>query len=623
MSQFASTEDLRSIDDVRLLRQFEPIARYDRGERFFPMPVERYVRQCSLWMWEPGRGSRPLYSQGEVTLDDLADLTRDDPAAAYFLRFEPLAPAPDGAGPPPPTPGRRPSDRRAARASRGRLARVGLLARIVDAVNTIVLLARERVPAGRASTIARVYAHLLAQDPRHLYYGRVVRQGGWIVLQYWLFYLFDDWRSGFSGANDHDADWEMVAVYLGESASGDVSPEWVAASRHDEPGTNLIRRWHDPSIEKVGDHAVIYLGAGSHAGYYAAGEYLSEIELSFLRPVSVLANHWRQVWHERLRQYRGSAEPAESPAPSGLFRVPFVDHARGDGVSIGPDQEQAWSEPVLLDPTPGWVSRYRGLWGLYQRDPFSAEDAPAGPMYDRNGAPRRAWYDPVGWAGLDRVPTWAEALAIVEAELSELSPVEQLRERIDAKTREIKRLYVELVSAEGHRHLRPVQASHQSQIAELSREVARLGAQAASDQARREALERYAERLRCERHVPVLRPTSAAPQPTRPDESKVRHVAEVWAAASVGVLLLTIAALALFARDWMIPGALTFLGGSTLVEAILRGRITQIVGRVTIWLALAAALVLVYQFFWWIVFVAVLLTGGYVLWDNLRELWKG
>src|SRR5579871_2356844 len=130
MSQFASTEDLRSIDDVRLLRQFEPIARYDRGERFFPMPVERYVRQCSLWMWEPGRGSRPLYSQGEVTLEDLAELTRDDPAAAYFLRFEPLAAAPDGAGPPPPTPDRRPSDQRAARASRGRLARVGLLARI-------------------------------------------------------------------------------------------------------------------------------------------------------------------------------------------------------------------------------------------------------------------------------------------------------------------------------------------------------------------------------------------------------------------------------------------------------------------------------------------------------------
>src|SRR5262249_51859379 len=145
------------------------------------------------------------------------------------------------------------------------------------------------------------------------------------------------------------ADWEMVSVYLGEASSGEVNPEWVAASRHDEPGTTLVRRWHDPNLEKRGEHPVVYLGAGSHAGYYAAGEYLIELELSFLRPLSALVGHWRHVWHERLRQYRGDDSVAD-PRPSGLFRVPFVDHARGDGIAIGPGEVHGWSGVHLLDP---------------------------------------------------------------------------------------------------------------------------------------------------------------------------------------------------------------------------------------------------------------------------------
>ena len=37
-----------------------------------------------------------------------------------------------------------------------------------------------------------------------------------------------------------------------------------------------------------------------------------------------------------------------------------------------------------MNPVPSWVSGYRGLWGLYTRDPFEGEDAPAGPMYNRD-----------------------------------------------------------------------------------------------------------------------------------------------------------------------------------------------------------------------------------------------
>ncbi len=54
----------------------------------------------------------------------------------------------------------------------------------------------------------------------HPYYGRVVRTSGYVALQYWFFYPFNDWRSRIYGVNDHEADWEQVVVYLAEQPDG-------------------------------------------------------------------------------------------------------------------------------------------------------------------------------------------------------------------------------------------------------------------------------------------------------------------------------------------------------------------------------------------------------------------
>ena len=39
--------------DLELLRAFEPVVRYTKGEKFFPMDVEPYVRASSLWLHVP------------------------------------------------------------------------------------------------------------------------------------------------------------------------------------------------------------------------------------------------------------------------------------------------------------------------------------------------------------------------------------------------------------------------------------------------------------------------------------------------------------------------------------------------------------------------------------------
>ena len=200
----------------------------------------------------------------------------------------------------------------------------------------------------------------------------------------------------------------MISVYLYEGQSG-MTPEWVAYASHDFHGADLRRRFDDRvDLELVDGHPVVYAGAGSHAAYFRPGEYQAEIaDPGPAAGASRLAEALAKVWRERLGQGDETRRP---------LRIPFVDFARGDGLAIGPGQANSWT-PNVIDETTPWVSRYRGLWGLFARDPISGENAPAGPMYDRDGTPRPSWFDPLGFAGLAQVTPPPQALHVVQAEL--------------------------------------------------------------------------------------------------------------------------------------------------------------------------------------------------------------
>ena len=152
---------------------------------------------------------------------------------------------------------------------------------MVDALNRVSLVFRGSVPGGSAVRSFLLQRDHLAPD-QPTYHGRVVRDGYWIVCQYWLFYSFNNWRSAFGGVNEHEADWEQVTVYL--DGSGEVdgdglpTPRWVVFSAHDETGDDLRRRWDDPDLGVVdGRHPVVFAGAGSHSGAYLPGDYLITI----------------------------------------------------------------------------------------------------------------------------------------------------------------------------------------------------------------------------------------------------------------------------------------------------------------------------------------------------------
>ena len=131
----------------------------------------------------------------------------------------------------------------------------------------------------------------------------------------------------------------------------------------------------------------------------------------------------------------------------------------------------------------------------------------------------------------------------------------------------------------------------------------------------------YADQLQAGEREPARAHISHAQRPASETRLRVGRLAEAWAAASVGLMLIVFILLANYERGEYLTFALA--AAITLflfVEAGFRGRLTNLVTSAALSLAVVAALVLIYEFFWRIVVAAVLIVGIYVLWDNLREL---
>ena len=612
---------MSSDSDRALLQQFEPVIRYTRGEQFFPSDVERYVKTCSLWMQPPDEDPVCLIPEGQLTLEKLSEQITGSFGTIYYLQFiEPLN-ITQMASYALQESLRKKDPNEVFHAGRGRLSRVGYTSRVVDALFSLTLFARGRIPGATAAAAIRTYRGMLAEQEQYCYYGRVVRQNNWIALQYWFFYFFNGWRSGFHGVNDHEADWEMVYVYLSETDAGEVKPEWVAYASHDFSGDDLRRRWDDPELTLIGDHPVIYSGAGSHASYYAPGEYLAEVELPFLAPFVHLVDEVEHIWRRRLGGKQATVETKEHPPTFNIFRVPFVDYARGDGISIGPGGDKTWDEPRLLDPLPAWAKEYRGLWGLYAHDPISGENAPAGPLYDRYGMVRRSWYDPLGWAGLDKVPPPGHALEVIQVECKEIEErCANLETSISVKSRELVTLGLQCEAMLDRPYLKNLYSDYLKNINILSDEVKRQRVQYAADSALLEALHSHADQLQQGKRAPLRAHIRHATHPTSDAGIRLGRFAETWSAISIGLMILGFVGIVLFARHYLLLGLVGLVSTIVFVEASFRRQLTKLVNSITIGLTGLATIVLVYNYFWPIIIAGVIVAGSYIMWENIKEL---
>ncbi len=541
--------------DLALLRAFEPVVRFTQGEYFFPVSAERYVARAALWA--DSEDDDPLLEAepGTLSLDSLAARSQVHQGLGRSLSGVVTGTKPSRVGL---TKAQRPPRLKGG----SRLAAVGLLARAVDALNRVSLIFRGSVPGGSAArSFALQQEHLDPEKPT--YYGRVVRDGHWIVCQYWFFYAFNNWRSAFGGVNEHEADWEQVTVYVDGTSDVDGDrlhlPRWVAFSAHDETGDDLRRRWDDPDLTVVdGRHPVVFAGAGSHSGTYLHGDYLITISTPTLGGLVKV-----------LRAVGRFIAPWAGADGDGGLGIPYVDYARGDGRAVGPSGDP-W-HPVLIDDDTAWVRDFRGLWGHDTRDRLGGERGPAGPRYERDGTVRQSWADPVGWAGLAKVaPNPA-----VEASLI-VTRTEQLVARLDRLDDEI---------TQGRRDLETAAAG----LAPASPEVRAL----AEEESRLLRLRMESTQLRDEHArltASLAAPTApSAPHahlehrrlPLRPVSGLRARLLAGWAVVSTPVILFAAAAVASpqagvsassVAGAWLV----TLL----VLEGILRRRFLAVVARI-------------------------------------------
>ena len=113
-----------------------------------------------------------------------------------------------------------------------------------------------------------------------LSYARVLEGSDWVVIQYWFFYLFNDW------CNKHEGDWEGVdIIFNGVSSAREIldnpsiAPQFVAYSQH---GAGQRVRWENVIRENM--HSRIYVAVGSHANYASPGYYPAVIGIDRAEP---------------------------------------------------------------------------------------------------------------------------------------------------------------------------------------------------------------------------------------------------------------------------------------------------------------------------------------------------
>jgi hypothetical protein len=597
--------------EVELLRRYEPVLRFTQGEMFFPCAVDGYLERCSLWAADRTRRARLLARPGELTPTNLGDYKDAPLGERFYLRFvhEPLQASDYQRW-------RKRPDRPAFHAP-SRLQRVGLVTRLLDGVFDLALLARGRVPGGTAAAAEQSYRQFMADHARRAYYGRVLHMGGYIVLQYLFFYVMNDWRSTFSGINDHESDWEQVLIYLSDEGDSEPTPAWVAYAMHDFSGDDLRRRWDDPEVEKAAEnHPIIYVGAGSHASYFTGGEYLMQVEPGFAGLLHGAADALERFWTNTLRQ---SGSLQLNSGLNSLLSIPFVDYARGDGRAIGPGQQEEWT-PILISDQSAWVDGYRGLWGLDTWDPLGGERAPAGPKYNRNGSIRLSWRDPLAWCGLDKTPPPGQAIAAAEEVLNELAEEQtRLSGQIDAQRLRVRKLAAEVGALNQTQYLGHLSSRRQTRLAQEETKLRTLSDRLSEVEETYEASAAHLARMKQGDFGSPRSHIRRSHAPQSPLEEQGR-IAMLWAAASGGVILLLILGLLYFRPPfwlfWLIATAV-FVGA---VEAYTHARLVSFLIGLTVALAMVTAVILLFEFWWVTIVFGLAFLAVVMMTDNLREI---
>jgi hypothetical protein len=184
-----------------------------------------------------------------------------------------------------------------------------------------------------------VYAHVVG-DPG---------QPGKLALQYWLFYVYNDWN------NLHEGDWEMIQlVFEAADARQALSREPVSIGYSQHEGGEAAS-WGDEKLELVdGRRPVVYPAAGSHANFFDEA-----LHIGSSAEQGVGCDDTRGP-HDELRPAVKTI-PSDAAAATAAFPWIGFDGRWGElqeaffNGPTGPNDKLQWTEPIVWSE--GWRDR--------------------------------------------------------------------------------------------------------------------------------------------------------------------------------------------------------------------------------------------------------------------------
>ena len=169
---------------------------------------------------------------------------------------------------------------------------------------------------------------------------------GKLVLQYWFFYVYNDWN------NLHEGDWENVQLVFDARDAREAlerEPLSIGYSQHEgAEGAD----WDDEKLELVdGRRPVVYPAAGSHANFFEDALYIGSSAEQGVGCDDTRGPHVELDPAVRTIPSEASAAQAEFPWIAFEGRWGELQEAFFNGPT-GPNLKRSWVEPVQVSE--GW-----------------------------------------------------------------------------------------------------------------------------------------------------------------------------------------------------------------------------------------------------------------------------
>jgi hypothetical protein len=99
-------------------------------------------------------------------------------------------------------------------------------------------------------------------------YANVIAGEGRVAIQYWFWYVFNDFN------NTHEGDWERIQLIFDAASVEEALAEQPAEVGYSQHAGGERAGWDDEKLSREGSHPIVYAAAGSHASNYGSGIYL-------------------------------------------------------------------------------------------------------------------------------------------------------------------------------------------------------------------------------------------------------------------------------------------------------------------------------------------------------------